>query len=112
LLLLTSPPYRAQVSQHAEATRAEIKNVAAIRGPVACDFKVTCRFAGKPFSYDDFRVEMMVAVNAAKVAADKTGSTRVITEQDLMRQHGLTHYKNKPESGIVSLQRVLFGRVE
>ena len=111
-LLLASPSYRAQVQQHANAARAEIRNVAAIRGPVACDFKVTCRFAGKPFSYDDFRVEMMVAINARQVAADRTGVTRVITEQDLLRQHGLTHYRNKPESGIVSLQRVLFGRVE
>ena len=111
-LLLTSPSYRDEVQKHAESARAEIRNVAAISGPVACDFKVTCRFAGKPFSYDDFRAEMLVAINALKVAADKTGQTGVITEQDLMRQHGLTHYKNKPESGIASLQRVLFGRVE
>jgi hypothetical protein len=35
-----------------------------------------------------------------------------VTEADLMRQHGLTHYKGRPSADIVSLQRVLFGRVE
>ena len=111
-MLIASPAYRAEVAAHAQEAREEIKAVAAINGPVACDFKVTCRFAGKPFSYDDFRTEMLVSISAAKAAADKTGATRAVTEADLIRQHGLTHYKNKPESGIVSLQRVLFGRVE
>jgi hypothetical protein len=111
-LLIASPAYRAELQRHAEVARSEIEDVAAIHGPVACDFKLTCRLAGKPFSYDDFRAEMLVAINARQVAADKTGKTRAVTEEDLMRQHGLTHYKNKPESGIVSLQRVLFGRVE
>lgn len=111
-LLITSPAYRAEIAAHAREARAEIRTVAAINGPVACDFKVTCRFAGKPFSYDDFRAEMMVSVSAAKAAADKTGATKAVTEADLMRAHGLTHYKNEPGSGIVSLQRVLFGRVE
>jgi hypothetical protein len=111
-LLIASPAYRAEVAAHAQAARTEIKTVAAIQGPVGCDFKVICRFAGKPFVYDDFRTEMLVSISAAKAAADKTGATRAVTEADLIREHGLTFYKNRPESGIVSLQRVLFGRVE
>ena len=111
-LLLASSSYRAEVAAHAQEAEGEIRAVAAIKGPVACDFKVTCRFAGKPFSFDDFRVEMMVAISERVAAADKTGATKPLTEAGLMRQHGLTHYKNKPESGIVSLQRVLLGRVE
>ena len=111
-LLLASPAYRAEVSTHAQAARADIKTAAAIPGPVACDFKVSCRFAGKPFSYDDFRAEMIVSISQKKAAADTTGATKPVTEQGLMRQHGLTHFRGRAESGIVSLQRVLFGRVE
>jgi hypothetical protein len=111
-LLLASSDYRVEVRAHAEAARADIKQAAATPGPLACDFKVTCRFAGKPFSYDDFRVEMIVSVSQKKAASDKFGVTKAVTEQELMRQHGLTYYPGRPESGIVSLQRVLFGRVE
>lgn len=112
LLILTDGAYRAQIRAHAETARADVEAVAALPGPVACDFKVTCRFAGKPFSYDDFRAEMIVALSRQQAAHDPTGQTKAVTEADLMRQHGLTHYKGHPESGIVSLQRVLFGRVE
>ena len=111
-LLLASSDYRAEVRAHADAARADIKAAAAVPGPLACDFKVTCRFASKPFSYDDFRVEMIVSVSQKKAAADPSGATKAVTEQDLIRQHGLTHFPGRAESGIVSLQRVLFGRVE
>ena len=74
--------------------------IATIAGPVACDFKVVCRLAGKPFSYDDFRAEMLVA----------TGASGGLDEQGLMRAHGLTYVHNDPRCGIEVLFRTIAGR--
>jgi len=99
-LILFDPAYRAEFHAHAQAAREEAARVAAISGPVACDLKVICRMAGKPFVYDDFRVDMLIMTGAAKGLDDK----------GLMRQHGLTYFQNDPRSGIESLHRVLVGK--
>ena len=100
LLILFDPAYRAEFYAHAQVAREEAARIAAIPGPVACDFKVTCRMAGKPFVYDDFRVDMIIMTGAANGLDDK----------GLMRQHGLTYFQNDPRSGIESLHRVLVGK--
>ncbi len=92
--------YRAEFYANAQATRQEAARVAAIPGPVACDYKVVCRMAGKPFVYDDFRAEMIVA----------TGASHGLDERGLMRQHGLTYFQNDPRSGIEALHRALVGK--
>jgi hypothetical protein len=61
---------------------------------------MVCRMAGKPFVYDDFRAEMIVA----------TGASHGLDERGLMRQHGLTYFQNDPRSGIESLHRALVGK--
>ncbi len=99
-LILFDPAYRAEFHAHAQAAREEAARIAAISGPVACDLKVICRMAGKPFVYDDFRVDMLIMTGAAKGLDDK----------GLMRQHGLTYFQNDPRSGIESLHRVLVGK--
>jgi hypothetical protein len=99
-LILFDPAYRAAFSANAQVARAEAARVAAIRGPVACDYKVICRMAGKPFVYDDFRADMLIMTGAAKGLDDK----------GLMRQHGLTYFQNDPRSGIEALHRVLVGK--
>jgi hypothetical protein len=99
-LIITDSAYRAEFYAHAQAARAEAARVAAIPGPVACDYKVICRMAGKPFVYDDFRAEMIVA----------TGASHGLDERGLMRQHGLTYFQNDPRSGIESLHRVMVGK--
>src|SRR5262249_21659835 len=99
-LVLFDPDYRGQYFANAEVVRDEAARIAKIPGPVACDFKVVCRLAGKPFSYDDFRAEMLVA----------TGASRGLDEQGLMRAHGLTYVHNDPRCGIEALFRALVGK--
>jgi hypothetical protein len=80
--------------------REEAARIAKIPGPVACDYKVVCRLAGKPFSYDDFRAEMIVA----------TGASHGLDVEGLMREHGLTYVHNDPRGGIEALYRTLAGK--
>jgi hypothetical protein len=97
-LIITDPAYRAEFYAHAAAARSEARHVAAMRGAVACDLKVICRMAGKPFVYDDFRVDMLLMTEDAGMSF-----------QDLILQHGLTYFHDKPETEITSLSRALFG---
>jgi hypothetical protein len=97
-LVLTDPGYRAEYYAHAASARAEAARVAAMPGLIACDLKVICRMAGKPFVYDDFRAEMLI--ESAKIC---------MNYRDLIREHGLTYFQNEPESDINSLSRTLFG---
>jgi hypothetical protein len=99
-LVLFDPGYRAQYYANAAAARQDAARIAAIPGPVACDFKVICRLAGKPFSYDDFRAEMLVA----------SGASGGLDERGLMRAHGLTYVRNDDRGGIVVLFRALAGQ--
>ena len=99
-LILFDPAYRAEFYDHAQVARAEAARIAAIPGPVACDNKVVCRMAGKPFVYDDFRTDMLIMTGAAK-GLDVRG---------LIRQHGLTHFEDDPRTYIESLHRVLIGK--
>jgi hypothetical protein len=98
-LVLFRPDYRAQYFANAQVVRDEAARITKIAGPVACDFKVVCRLAGKPFSYDDFRAEMLVA----------TGASGGLDEQGLMRAHGLTYVRNDPRGGIEVLFRAIVG---
>src|SRR5712691_3471972 len=99
-LILFDPAYRAQFYAHAQAARQEAARIAAIPGPIACDYKVICRMAGKPFVYDDFRADMLIM----------TGASKGLDDKGLMRQHGLTYFQNDPRSGIESLHRVWIGK--
>ncbi len=99
-LVLFDPDYRAQYYSNSAVVRADAARIAQVPGPVACDYKVVCRLAGKPFSYDDFRAEMLVA----------TGASHGLDEHGLMRQHGLTYVKNDPRDGIEALFRALVGK--
>jgi hypothetical protein len=96
-LVLADPAYRAEFFADAALARTEAARVAVIPGPVACYYKVICRMAGKPYVYDDFRAEMLIA----------TGAVPGLTEEDLMRLHGLTDAHVDPAVGIESLYREL-----
>jgi hypothetical protein len=56
--------------------------------------------AGKPFGYDDFRTEMLVA----------TGASGGLDVEGLIRSHGLTRFQGNPHDGIESLFRAAVGR--
>ena len=99
-LVLFSPGYRAEYAAAAQGVRDDAARVAAIPGPVACDFKVVCRMAGKPFVYDDFRSEMLVA----------TGASGGLDVNGLIRAHGQTRFQGNPQDGIESLFRAVVGR--
>ena len=99
-LILFDSAYRAEFYAHAQVARAEAARVAAIPGPVACDNKIVCRMAGKPFVYDDFRADMLIM----------TGVAKGLDAQGLIRQHGLIYFQNDPRGGIESLHRVLIGK--
>jgi hypothetical protein len=99
-LVLFDPGYRAQYYANADAARRDAARIAQIPGPVACDFKVVCRIAGKPFSYDDFRAEMLVA----------SGKSGGLDEMGLIRAHGLTRVRNDDRGGIAVLFRSLWGQ--
>jgi hypothetical protein len=97
MLLLTDPAYRAEFYVNAAIARSEALRVAAIPGLVGCNNKVICRMAGKPFVYDDFRTEMILATEAPKGT----------TTEDLLRQHGITPFDNDPRTMSSSLERFL-----
>ena len=60
-LFLFSPSFRAELNERMSVMRAESARVAAIPGPVACDYELACRFAGKPFVFDPFIVGQLAA---------------------------------------------------
>jgi hypothetical protein len=99
-LVLIDPGYRARYFENADVVRQEAARIAGIPGPVACDYKVVCRLAGKPFSYDDFRAEMLVA----------SGASNGLDEQGLMRAHGLAYVRIDPRCGIEALFRTIAGK--
>ena len=94
-LVLFNPDYRAEYYLNAAVVREDAARIAQIPGPVACDYKVVCRMAGKPFSYDDFHTEMLVA----------TGASHGLDVQGLIRAHGITYVENDPRDGIEALFR-------
>jgi hypothetical protein len=97
-LILTDPAYRAEFTANAGVVREEAARIAAIPGPVACGFKVVCRMAGKPFVFDDFRVDMLMATMAPHELDER-----------VMRQPRMTYFHNDPRSGIEVLHRALIG---
>lgn len=99
-LVLLSPEYRAEYYAAARDVRADAARVAAIPGPVACDYKVVCRMAGKPFDYDDFRTEMLVAA----------GLSGGLDLDGLIRAHGMTHFRGDPHDAIEALFRAVAGK--
>lgn len=94
-LVLFNPDYRAQYFLNAAAARADAARIAQIPGPVACDFKVICRLAGKAFAFDDFYAEMLVA----------TGASHGLDVRGLIRAHRITYVENDPRGDIAVLFR-------
>jgi len=99
-LVLVSPDYRAQYFANAQVVRDQAARVAEIPGPVVCSSRVVCRLAGKPFSYDPFRVNTMV----------KTGASRGLDQDGLIRAHGMTRVPGDPREGISVLFRSIVGK--
>jgi hypothetical protein len=97
-LILFDPHYRALFAQHAAAVRREAARIAQIPGLVACDIKLICRMAGKPFVVDDFKTEQLVA----------TGALTQAGLDALLRQRGITTVAIPGDAKIESLERDIF----
>ena len=93
--VIASPQYRALAAEHAAVARAEAVRVAAIPGPVACSNLVICRAAGKPFVFDPFKVDMMLA----------TGTVSAFQLYDTMRRQAIIPDNTDPRANITSLWR-------
>jgi hypothetical protein len=98
-LVLFDPDYRAEYFANAQVVRDEAARVAQIPGPVVCSSRIVCRLAGKPFSFDLFRVNTMV----------KTGASGGLDQDGLIRAHGMTRVDGDPREGIQVLHRSIVG---
>ncbi len=98
-LVLVDPNYRAEYFANARVVRNDAARVAEIAGPVACHFRVVCRLAGKPFSYEGFRTNMLVA----------NGKSGGLDAEGLISAHHLTRFHGDPRDSIVELNRSLDG---
>ena len=67
-LLILSSEFRSSVYAHQQAILADSAHVAALQGDVACEVKLVCRRAKKPFVVDEFKMEELVATGRATKA--------------------------------------------
>jgi hypothetical protein len=67
-LLILSSQFRSAVYAHQQAILADSADVAAMPGDVACEVKLVCRQAKKPFVVDEFKMEELVATGRATKA--------------------------------------------
>jgi hypothetical protein len=64
-LLILSSEFRSSIYAHQQAILADATHVAAMPGDVACEVKLVCRRAKKPFVVDEFKMEELVATGRA-----------------------------------------------
>ena len=67
-LLMLSRDFRSSVSTLEQNMRTDAARVAAMQGDVACDIKIICRVAKKPFVVDEFKMEELIATGRATEA--------------------------------------------
>ena len=93
--VLLSPQYRATAAEHAAVARSEAARIAAIPGPVGCSNLVICRAARKPFVFDPFKVDMMLA----------TGTVSAVQVYDTVRRQAIVLDNTDPRANVTSLWR-------
>jgi hypothetical protein len=67
-LLILSDDFRSSIYIRERNNLTDSARVAAMRGDVACDVKIVCRIAKKPFVVDEFKMEELVATGEATTA--------------------------------------------
>jgi hypothetical protein len=67
-LMILSSTFRSSVYAHQQAILADANQVAALRGDVACEVKLVCRQAKKPFVVDEFKMGELIATGRATKA--------------------------------------------
>jgi hypothetical protein len=96
--ILVSQDYRDRFHANAAIAQEEVRQVAALPGPVGCRNKVICRMAGKAFVADDFKVRQL--------QPDLRFSEDAM--EAFLRVRGITYYRNDPRTFADSLTRDLF----
>lgn len=97
-LILFDPHYRNVVSEHAAVARQEALRVAAFHGLVGCSNKLVCRMAGKPFVFDDFKVEQMI----------NRGAITPTELPQLLQERGIVFVNIDPRAQANSIKRDVF----
>jgi hypothetical protein len=67
-LLMLSSDFRSSLYTRQQNILTDAARVAAMPGDVACDIKIMCRFAKKPFVVDEFKIEELIATGKATTA--------------------------------------------
>jgi hypothetical protein len=67
-LLILSSDFRSSIYMRERNFLTDSARVAAMPGDVACDVKIVCRIAKKPFAVDEFKMEELVATGKATTA--------------------------------------------
>jgi hypothetical protein len=99
-LVLFSPDYRALYFANAQVMRDDAARAAEIPGPAVCSPRLVCRMAGKPNTFDPFRVNTMV----------KTGASGGLDQDGLIRDHGMIRFSGDPRDTIRVLFRTMAGK--
>jgi hypothetical protein len=67
-LLMLSSDFRSSLYTRQQNILTDAARVAAMPGDVACDIKIMCRLAKKPFVVDEFKIEELIATGNATTA--------------------------------------------
>jgi hypothetical protein len=59
--LLLSNSFRSELADNVDTVRSEVERIRAIRGKISCSVMLICYWAGKPFVWDPFAVQQLVA---------------------------------------------------
>jgi hypothetical protein len=85
-LLMLSRDFRSLLYVRERNILADAARVAAMPGDVACDIKIMCRLAKKPFVVDEFKIEELVA----------TGKATTAEVASLLRARQITSFAHTP----------------
>ena len=87
-LLMLSPNFRAALYENERVARAEASAISKLSGDIACSNKVVCRAAGKPFVFDEFKMEELIG----------TGAMTRMEQDALIDARGIHAFKNSAAS--------------
>jgi hypothetical protein len=85
-LLILSNDFRSYLYTRERNILSDAARVAAMHGDVACDIKIMCRLAKKPFVVDEFKMEELIA----------TGNATTAEVASMLRARQITSFAHTP----------------
>jgi hypothetical protein len=105
-LILFDPNYRRLIYNHAATAKKEAERVSHVPGLVYCSIKLVCRMAGKPFIFDDFKVQQLFLTGAISIAGQSVPSPEWgIDLLKILREHKIIYLSIDPRAGAESINR-------